>query len=137
MTASPSQFGASTTMPPGSDIATLFRFVAHPEIFAGQHLLIAPPPVHPQPECGMPPHVHLEHVGAALREVANGIRRIGSRRIDGMLVDETVASSRQRQREDRYDRCPCTQCERGKRRRGRRGTTKKIDVDGVGCMQML
>jgi hypothetical protein len=49
----------------------------------------------------MPPNVHLEHVGAALGEVANRIGRIGSRRIDRMLVDETVPTVRQRQREYR------------------------------------
>ena len=33
----------------------------------------APPPVHPQPQLRMPPDVHLEHVGASLRELADGI----------------------------------------------------------------
>src|SRR4029450_4180343 len=89
MTASPSQFGASTTTTPGSDIAIVFGFVAHPEIFAGQHVLIAPAPVHPQPSCRMPPHVHLEHVGAALREVANRIGRIGSPAGGGAAVYTT------------------------------------------------
>ena len=33
----------------------------------------APAAVHPQPQVRVPPHVHLEHVGAALRELADGV----------------------------------------------------------------
>src|SRR4029453_17472522 len=128
MTASPSQFGGSTTTLPDSGIASIFWFVAHQEIFAAQLVLVAPAPMHPQPQRRMPPHVHLEDIRAALREVANRIRSIGARRIDGMLVDETVPTARQRQREHRDDGRPGAQRKRRKRRCRRRWATEEIDV---------
>src|SRR6476661_688085 len=36
-------------------------------------LTITPPPVHPQPQLRMAAHVHLENVGAPLRELAHRI----------------------------------------------------------------
>ena len=54
---------------------------------------VAPAAVHPQPEMRMPPHVHLEHVGAALRQLAHGIRRVGRRQLDRALVDHPVAAA--------------------------------------------
>ena len=62
----------------------------------------APPsPMHPQPQLGMAAHVHLQHVGAPLGELRHGVGAVGRRRLHGMLVDETVASARQRQGEHR------------------------------------
>ena len=55
---------------------------------------VAPAPVHPQPELRMTPHVHLEHVRAALRELANRLVAVGARRLDRMLVDHPIAAAR-------------------------------------------
>ena len=43
-------------------------------------------------KCGLAPHVHLEHVGAALRELARRLGRVVSRRVHRVLVDQPVAA---------------------------------------------
>ena len=46
----------------------------HPANRVVLRLQVAPAAVHPQPQLGVAPDVHLEHVGAALRELANRVR---------------------------------------------------------------
>ena len=58
-----------------------------------QEVIVAPAAVHPQPQIRMPPDVHLQHVRAALRELADGVLAVRRRRLDGMFVDQPVASS--------------------------------------------
>ena len=50
---------------------------------------VTPAAVHPQPQVGVPAHVHLEHVGAPLRELAHGVGAVGRRRLDRVLVDRS------------------------------------------------
>src|SRR5262249_51450347 len=119
ITASPSQFGARTIS--RSMSATSLLFVAG----RGEHALfrrgldVAPAAMHPEPQAGIAAHVHFEHVGAALREVAQRVAVAGRRRIDGVLVDHAESSTRQRQREDRKDRRARAERDRRQRRRRR------------------
>src|SRR5688500_17667225 len=75
ITASPSQFGATTRRREISGIG--FRLglaVVHRQRRAGERrIAVAPAAMHPQPELGMTPYVHLEHVGAALGELADRV----------------------------------------------------------------
>ena len=85
----------------------------------------------------MPPDVHLEHVGAALRELANGIGGIRARRLDRVLVDHTIASAAEREREHRHDRRAGAQRQRGDRRRRGGRTVEEVHVDGVAAHDVL
>ena len=98
---------------------------------------VSPPPVHPQPQLGMAPHVHLENVGAALRELVDGVLRIGWRRLDRMLVNHPIASRPERERKDRHDRRARSQRERCERRRRGRRTVEEVDVHGVAALDVL
>ena len=77
--------------------------------------------MHPQPQLGLAPHVHLEHVGAALRELAHRVGGARRRRFDRVLVDQAEAAVRQRHGEDRHHRRAGAQRERRQRRGRRRG----------------
>src|SRR6185503_8190756 len=92
ITASPIQLGATTSIRPGSDIGP-------------------PSSMHPEPEVRVPTDVHLQHVGTALREFANGIRRVRRGRLNGVLEDHTVAALWQRQDERRDNGSPGSQGE--------------------------
>ena len=98
---------------------------------------VAPAAVHPQPELRISPHVHLEHVRAALRELLDRLLVVGRRRLDRVLVHHPEAAARQRQREDRDDGRARPQRERRQRGRRRRGTVEEIDVDRVGRLHVL
>src|SRR4051812_40115547 len=63
ITASPSQFGANTHTV--GDSAVTPR-LGKRGFAAGSLRTLAPPPVHPEPQLGIPPHIHLEYVGATL-----------------------------------------------------------------------
>ena len=67
---------------------------------------VSPSPMHPQPEIGIAAHVHLEDVGAALREFADGIGVVGTGRIDRMFVDHPESSAGPRQGKHGNDWCP-------------------------------
>src|SRR5258706_8535862 len=84
ITASPSQFGATMTMRSSVAMAVVFcllpsafclvvvfvtGFRKHPRRLRRRR--IAPAAMHPQPQIRTAPHLHLEHVGAALREFAD------------------------------------------------------------------
>ena len=86
---------------------------------------------------GMAADVHLEHVGAALRELANRHRAVGARRLDRMLVNHPVAAAGERQREHRHDRRAGAQRQRGDRRRRRRRPLEEIDVDRIAAHDVL
>ena len=99
-------------------------------------IIVAPAAVHPQPELRMAAHVHLEHVGAPLRELADRVRRCRSRRrLDRVLVDQPVASAAERQREHRHDRRAGAQRQRRHRRRRRRRPLEEVDVDRVAARE--
>ena len=66
-----------------------------------------------------------------------GVGRVGRRRLDRVLVDETVAAAGQRQREHRNHRRARAQRQRRQRRRRRRGTPEEVHVDRVGRVQVL
>src|SRR5262245_9145306 len=106
------------------------RFIGEPRI------AIAPPPVHPQPECRIAPDVHLEHVGAALRELADGIWRVLTWRRHWTFVDEAVAPARKRQREHWNHWRAGTERERRECRRGGGRPIEEVDIHGVRRMQM-
>ena len=93
--------------------------------------------MHPQPQLRVPADVHLEDVGAALRELAHGIGRVGGRRIDGMLVDEAVTAARQGQREHGNHGRAGAQRQRRERRGCRRRPPEEVHVDRVGRVQVL
>src|SRR5687768_11365482 len=82
-------------------------------------------------------HVHLEHVGAALRELANGFRTFHLWQLDRGLVHELVTASRQWVREYRNHRSAGPDRERGERRRGCRRPAEKIHPDRVGAVHVL
>ena len=88
MTASPNQFGETTSRRSILGHAVMMRR------FAGR-LSIAPSAMHPEPQMRVPPHIHLQHVGAALRELANRVRAVVVRRWHGTVVDQTVAAPRE------------------------------------------
>ena len=60
------------------------------------------------------PHLDrlLEHIGAPLRELPDGIGRISAWRLDRMFVNHTIASAAEREREHRHDGGARTQCQR-------------------------
>ena len=93
--------------------------------------------MHPQPELGIAADVHFENVGAALRELADGIGIVGGRRIDRMLVDHAEAAVRQRQGEYRHHRGAGTKCQRRQRGRRRCRTIEEVDVDRVDGLDVL
>ena len=71
MTASPSQLG-ETTRTARSGISLR---LAQGDVRSGERRIALPPPaVHPQPELRVTPDVHLEDIGASLREFEHGIR---------------------------------------------------------------
>ena len=90
---------------------------------------VAPAPVHPQPEVRMAPHVHLEHVGAALRQLADGIGRCrpAAARPDARRSSRYRPSG-ERQRERRHERRAGAQRERRQRGRRRRRTVEEVDA---------
>ena len=81
--------------------------------------------------------VHLEHVGAPLRELVDAVRRVRRRRLDRVLVDHPVAAAAERQREQRHDRRAGAQRQRrdGRRRRGR--PIEEVHVDRVAALDVL
>ncbi len=48
--------------------------------------------------------VHLEHVGAPLREIVDGIFTLAARGSDRVFVDQAIAAAGQREREYRHHR---------------------------------
>src|SRR5262249_36470776 len=54
--------------------------------FVGRGLDVAPAPVHPEPEARIASYVHLEYVGASLREITERVAVAGGPRIDPVLV---------------------------------------------------
>src|SRR5436190_17498619 len=117
ITASPSQLGAMTSN--------------------GRPSAIAPPPMHPQPQPWVPPDVHLEYVGAALREVADRIGCIGLRRIDRVLVDESIPAPRQREREHRNHGGAGSQRKRRERRSRGGAPLEEVDAHRIRGVQVL
>ena len=101
MTMSPSQFGRRMTTlwacvhatSPTESAFLVCRGREHARDRRGGGLEIAPAAVHPQPEIRIPPHVHLEDVGAPLREVAHDrLRVVGGSACGGstgVLVDRS------------------------------------------------
>ena len=81
--------------------------------------------------------VHLEHVGAPLREFTDRVRRLGKWRLDRMLVDHTISSAADRQREHWHDRGAGPERNRGERRGRCRRPLEEIDVDGVTTLNVL
>ena len=94
ITASPSQFGMRTTMRAGArlsafiDLVHRLPFVRHGILPGGarehpSHLFadrnVAPSAMHPEPLFRIAANVHLEHVGAALRELADRVGAVGRR----------------------------------------------------------
>src|SRR5689334_4166037 len=81
--------------------------------------------------------VHLQYVRAPLRELTNRVLAVRHRWLDRMLVNQTIASAAERQREHRHDWRAGAQRERsnGRRRRGR--TFEEVDVHGVGSGDVL
>jgi hypothetical protein len=81
--------------------------------------------------------VHLEHVGAALRELADRIGGVFARRLDRRLVDESVSPTRQRVREHRNYLGAGPQRQRRQRRRRRRGAPEEVHPDRVRAVHVL
>ena len=81
--------------------------------------------------------VHLEHVGAALRQLVDRILGAHGRRLDGMLVDHLVAPAAERQREERHDARAGPHGERRDDRRGCGGPVEEVDVNGVLARDVL
>src|SRR3954467_8350018 len=96
ITASPSQFGANTQTVGESAVNPR---LGKDDLVAGSLRAVAPPPVHPQPQLGIPPHIHLEHVGASLREFPDRLRRVVTRGLDWVVVDEPIPSALDRKSE--------------------------------------
>src|SRR5262249_54096350 len=124
ITASPSQFGARTTrcvtgsrLQFFSSLAVALNRRKHARRAVGRPVL-SPAPMHPQPEIGPAADLHLEHVRTTLRELLHGVYAVGARRLDGMLVDHTIAPCANGQRKHRYDRRAGSKRQRRERRCG-------------------
>src|SRR6185295_10777578 len=92
--------------------------------------------MHPEPELRIAADVHLQYVGAALRELANRIRSAGLRSRDWTVIDQTVAAARKRKREDRDHGRAGAQRQCRERRRRRSRAIEELDRYRV-RMQML
>ena len=76
---------------------------------------------------GMAPDVHLEHVGAPLRELAHRVGMIGGRRLDRVLVDHPIAAAGSGTANTGTIGAPVRSASAATRRRGRCRPVEEVD----------
>ena len=99
--------------------------------------MVAPSPVHPQPEMWIATHIHLQHVGAALRELANRIRPFRLRSRHGAVEDQAITATGKRKCKDRNHGCAGSQRKRRKCRRRRRRAVEELDRYGIRIKMLI
>src|SRR5690349_20997924 len=90
-----------------------------------------PATMHPQPKFRVPSDVHLENIGATLRELSERMFRCGCRWFDGVLVDHPESSATKRQGKEWHDAGSGSQRQGRYGRRRCRRSVEKIHVDRI------
>lgn len=93
--------------------------------------------MHPQPQPGVPSHVHLEDVGAALSKFTDRVFRVLLRWLDRVFVDHPVPAAGQRERKEWNHGRAGADRQRRKRRRRRRRTPEEIHINRIGAGHVL